>query len=436
VKALIRSFLFFLRIGILKRYSLDVYNSIYSKSNYGFSIPFSDLVLVSKSTAKNINDILYENFSPESLPSKADLPCTPVLNWRPGKDEARIVLSAQKYREELSKNQYAAAFRNKMVGNISISNNRGYWRVETMNQLRMSLPGIFKGKVLEIGAGTGLVSSMLSKFEEVDEVFSLDYDAHTVENLMPLVQWSLGANTNKMHRVIGSYNNLECKDGEFDTIVAVGAMHHSEDIDATMRECYRALRAGGKFIISDYALTGSLTQEESSVMMAKPLSEDGAVILAAGGDVKKIRTNKTISEHARPAYIYQAAAFNAGFNVTINIFDATLDNGGRLTRLWRRVRDSAKTENFYSLNSGGRELGYDNFGNVRAFTMSEKVRYPVYAYGAPTPLKLFLFHDFLAKPLYDNMVLVLEKPCGDNKKISYRYPSGKVYEFPVVRPDK
>ena len=328
---------------------------------------------------------------------------------------------------------YAQLFRNKVVGKITISNGRSFWRVETMRQLRRVSPELFRGKILEIGAGTGLVSSFLSKFDEIDEVYSLDYDAYTVEKLMPLVQWALDAKTNKISRVIGSYNKMECGDNEFDAIVAVGAMHHSEDLDATMRECYRALRPGGRFIISDYTLTGSLTQDEYSVMMGKPLTESGAAILADGGDTENIQTNKSISEHGRPVFVYQAAAFNAGFNVTTNLFDATTDNGGRLARLWRRIHGTVGKGAIYKNNHDPRELGYDDFGNVRAFTLADKVSYPVYAYRAPSLLKLMLLGDLAGKPIYDNMVLVLEKPNNEERKVSYRYRSGNTYEFPVIR---
>ena len=93
-----------------------------------------------------------------------------------------------------------------------------------MRQIRKANPDIFKGKVIEVGAGTGIVSSTLSNFSEIEQMHCLDYDEHTVENLMPLVQYSLGADTAKMTRIVGSYNNMEAADASYDTVVAVGAV--------------------------------------------------------------------------------------------------------------------------------------------------------------------------------------------------------------------
>jgi len=417
-------------LGVLRRSGFCIFKNITGKAIKGIPVPFTGYEIVTKKTANAFNALYGEGKTRCSFPQNSELPDTPVLDWNPNKSDSNIVKSAQDYRSEISDNIYAHIFRSKLSGQISISSGRSYWRLETMRKIRQSLPEVFRGKIIEIGAGTGIVTSELSKFPEVERIYCMDYDQDTVEKLMPLVQWSLDANIKKITRVIGSYNNIKCEE-EFDAIIAVGALHHSEDLDKTLRECFRVLKPGGRFIISDYCLTGTLTQYEYSAMMEKPLDESDAKTVVSGYKSENIRKNSTISEHARPAYIYQAAAFNAGFNIKTYLFDATLDNGGRGTRLFRRMREAVNSDKFYQDMYSERHLGYDKFGNVRAFNMTDKVYYPFYACGAPTAAKLSLLGDIGSRPVYDNMVLVLQKPVFRNIKIPYRYKTGNVYHLPV-----
>ena len=423
LKQLLQDFLFIFNVGVVK-----TSHPAFIGKNFKYKIPLTDFALVSKNTALSRNK---KSVDPKKLPfpQESELPKTTLLNWKPEEDQMRIINSAQDFRADISSSFYAQKFRTKESGQKSVNAGRSFWRIETMKQVRQAIPGIFSGKVLEVGAGTSIVSCMISKFKEVTHVSSLDYDSYSAEKLMPLVQWSLDAETSKMTRVIGSYNSMKCADGEFDAIVAVGSMHHSEDIIATMKECFRALKPGGHFIISDYVMTGSMTQEEYWAIMDKPVNEEGAEQLLSGVDRSKIQTNRTISEHARPAYVYQNAAFTAGFNISMHLFDATTDSGGKLARLWRKINSSIKGQKIFESHSQKRELGYDCFGNVRAHSVNNEVNYPYYADGVPSLLALALFGDSAGKPVYDNMVLILEKPHSEGLKIPYRYRNGKLYHF-------
>jgi SAM-dependent methyltransferase len=304
-----------------------------------------------------------------------------------------------------------------------------------MRHLRKEIPGLFSGKVLEIGAGTGFISSSLSTYSETVEVFALDYDKYTVEKLMPLVQWSLGAETKKMVRVIGSYNKMQAEDNTFDTIVAVGSMHHSEDVRATFNECFRVLKPGGKFIVSDYVLDNHLRQEEFNGMMDMPLNECDVQSILDGQNNTKVKTNRTISEHGRPSYTYLSAAFDAGFNINANFFDATTQSGGYLGLVCRYAKAlylSIMNKKLLVEEKESRVFGYDVFGNVKSFSLLNKVAYPFYAKNKPGFLSLLLRGQNSSKPIYDNMVLILEKPIiSDEPQFKYKFKNGSAYIFPV-----
>lgn len=420
-----------LKISVMQKEVVEIFNAVYSLNMKTIKFPYISYCIVTQETKKKIKDKLTHNSIIESLPTKSQLPKSEVLNWRPELSDKLSLKTALDYRALISSNQYVDWFGNQFVARVNVSNGRSYWRLETMRQMRAAFPSLFKGKVIEVGAGTGLTSCEISTFDETEVVYCLDYDEYTVENLMPLVQSSLRANVNKIKRVIGSYNNINVIDNYFDAVVAVGSMHHSEDIQATMAECFRVLKPGGNFIISDYALTGSLSQEEYNVLSELPLNENDAINFEKNGNNNGMATNASISEHERPYYLYLAAAFNAGFNITATFFDATKDNGGVLGRLWRRTKESIRTAKFYEDKSNNRVHGYDKFGNVRAFSLANRLRYPSYAKDAPSLINLIFTGDYAGKPIYDNMVLKLQKPINTERRIEFEYPSGKRYCFPV-----
>lgn len=432
ITKIIKSILHTVNLDVVNRDALIIFNKVYLRSDAGLKLPSLPWSIVSKSTGEEIRKRLSNDYIVGYLPEKNQLPQSDLLNWKPELDRQLTLQTALDYRASLSSNQYVGWFGAEFVAKLTVSNGRSFWRLETMRQLRAAYPTIFRGKVIEVGAGTGLTSCEISHFDETDEVYCLDYDNNTVENLMPLVQRSLRANAHKIRRVIGSYNNMDIVDNYFDAVVAVGSMHHSEDLDATMSECFRVLKPGGSFIVSDYALTGSLSQEEYAVLTKLPLDEKDASKLEETGSVAGMRTNETISEHERPLHLYLAAAFNAGFNVKATFFDATKDNGGHLLRVWRRVREVFKKGHFYSDVTSKRTLGYDSYGNVKAFGLSPAIRYPSYAKEAPGLFNLIVRRDNAGKPVYDNMVLVLQKPEKANKRISFQYRSGKLYHLPTL----
>lgn len=425
------SFLRIFRLSILPKDYLQHYNMLNASNKTGLSIPATRYVLVNLVLEQEIQKEISEKFIRENLPDKSELPNTVLLNWKPERDRTQIVESAIDYRAYISSNQYLSWFGSKLMALLTVNNGRSFWRIETMRQLRKANPDIFKGRVLEIGAGTALISCQLSLFLETREIYALDYDEYTVTNLMPLVQWALDADVAKIRRVVGSYNEMNIDTDSFDAIIAVGSMHHSENLEATMRECFRVLKPGGKFIISDYGLTSGLTQQEYSAWINLPKAEKDAALLEKGASSVGMRTNKTISEHARPVYIYQAAAFKAGFNLTTTYFDATKDNGGSISRLWRRARESFKPAPFYKSKDKSRTHGYDKYGNVRAFSLVPEIRYPAYAKRAPSLFNLMIAGDHAGMPVYDNIVMVLEKPVKQTSPIAFKYPTGNVYHLPV-----
>jgi SAM-dependent methyltransferase len=109
------------------------------------------------------------------------------------------------------------------------------------------------GRVADIGSGTGVVAAILSKLENVKEVFAIEYSEEHVKSIMPITFQHLGAKEEKITRVVGSFNDIKVQDNFFDFILEVGSLHHAEDLDATLKELRRVLTPGGYVIAADRA---------------------------------------------------------------------------------------------------------------------------------------------------------------------------------------
>jgi SAM-dependent methyltransferase len=92
----------------------------------------------------------------------------------------------------------------------------------------------------------------------VSHVTALDYDRFCVDEVMPTVFEKFGAQREKIERAYGSYNHIPRK-GFYDFIIAVGALHHSEDLNVSFKSLYDALKPGGILLVSDVCEPDSLT---------------------------------------------------------------------------------------------------------------------------------------------------------------------------------
>ena len=116
-----------------------------------------------------------------------------------------------------------------------LSGGRTFWRREAL----------IKSQLV-----AGWCSSLLSTVDEVDKVYCLDYDPVSVQMLMPVVQKVIGANSSKIERVIGSFNSMPLEE-EIDSVISIGALHHSEHLYASLQSCFKALKPGGWLFASE-----------------------------------------------------------------------------------------------------------------------------------------------------------------------------------------
>lgn len=106
------------------------------------------------------------------------------------------------------------------------------------------LPPI-SNKVLQVGAGTGLLNKYLKKYRNIDklELFNLDINEYAIQYALNKKIYT--------NPIIADICKVPVDDDSFDMIVFSRCFHHVRSSKKAFLECNRILRKGGCIIICD-----------------------------------------------------------------------------------------------------------------------------------------------------------------------------------------
>ena len=104
-------------------------------------------------------------------------------------------------------------------------------------------------RILDLGCGTGWLSAMLSRFENVCTVDALDCDDWDLGAMLPDVVRLMDGNMGKINCVRGFLFPLLRPDEYYDLIVASSSLHHSTNLISVMQELNRVLKREGRLLI-------------------------------------------------------------------------------------------------------------------------------------------------------------------------------------------
>jgi len=101
----------------------------------------------------------------------------------------------------------------------------------------------FKGIGVDLGGGVGLVSSIIAKKKEVNKIYCVEITKNAVVKCQPIIKRKILNNSNeKVISVLGSFDNIELDESSVDFCVAWDAMHHSKNLNKTLKEARRVLK--------------------------------------------------------------------------------------------------------------------------------------------------------------------------------------------------
>lgn len=106
----------------------------------------------------------------------------------------------------------------------------------------------FRGRILELGAGTAWFSAELSKLPKVVEVIAGDFGPHPAGEQSTKVFKTLRAHQAKITRRPLNPHRLDFPDNHFDFVVCAGVLHDALNLLHLLREVRRVLKPGGQLI--------------------------------------------------------------------------------------------------------------------------------------------------------------------------------------------
>ncbi len=114
-----------------------------------------------------------------------------------------------------------------------------------LGQWREELLGRAKGRVLELGAGTGI---NLQYYPDDVEVVLVEPDSHMRDALSPRFEGS-----GLEGQIIGgTMESMQAPEGSFDTVVSTLVLCSVPDQARTLEEAYRLLKPGGELIFLEH----------------------------------------------------------------------------------------------------------------------------------------------------------------------------------------
>ena len=104
-------------------------------------------------------------------------------------------------------------------------------------------------KILDLAAGIGWTSALLSKLEQVKEVHALEISKHRLDSLFEHSVKMLSGKEDKIFRYLGSFYDLNIEDKSIDIIYMSQAFHHANKPFNLLSECDRVLKSNGRILL-------------------------------------------------------------------------------------------------------------------------------------------------------------------------------------------
>ncbi|MFA5143737.1 MAG: class I SAM-dependent methyltransferase [Candidatus Omnitrophota bacterium] len=103
-------------------------------------------------------------------------------------------------------------------------------------------------KVLDIGSGTGELTFLLSGKAPKGEIVGLDISQQMIEASQ---KKKLERNADNVKFIASRANSIPYKDGHFDLVFCLNALHHFPDHPSFFKEINRVLKKGGALVLLD-----------------------------------------------------------------------------------------------------------------------------------------------------------------------------------------
>jgi len=103
--------------------------------------------------------------------------------------------------------------------------------------------------VLDLGCGFGLMAILLALYG-AKEVIGYDLNMEKIDLFKKFIQY-LGSEVQNAKPVLGDSSKIDYPDGLFDVVITNETFSHVREMEESIKEVYRVLKPGGRFLIRD-----------------------------------------------------------------------------------------------------------------------------------------------------------------------------------------
>jgi ubiquinone/menaquinone biosynthesis C-methylase UbiE len=104
-------------------------------------------------------------------------------------------------------------------------------------------------KIADLASGSGWISALLSKLENINEVIAVEISKHRLETLFEHSVKMMKGNGDKISRYLGSFYDIKLEPESVDIVYMSQAFHHADKPMQLLIESDRILKKGGRIIL-------------------------------------------------------------------------------------------------------------------------------------------------------------------------------------------
>lgn len=138
------------------------------------------------------------------------------------------------------------------------------------SQVRLAAAAVgmnFSGVGVELGAGCGLLSATVARYRGVEKIYSVEVCEELAKLIRRVATEVSGTCAGKVIPVVGSFDDIRLPSESVDFAIEIDSLHHSDNLEQTLRECWRLLRPGGRMMLLDRCHPNSVTDEQVKAML-------------------------------------------------------------------------------------------------------------------------------------------------------------------------
>lgn len=126
-----------------------------------------------------------------------------------------------------------------------------------------------RGVGIELGAGVAALSAVAAKkYPLIESIYAVELVPDVVRLLQTKTVESFGLTDSLVIKpVIGSFDQISLPNNSVDFCIEFASLHHSHDLNKTLRELGRVIKAGGYVLAIDRAHNNSLTESQIKYML-------------------------------------------------------------------------------------------------------------------------------------------------------------------------